>query len=226
MIRHSLFSQLKLLAVLTGLVLACSTQANNRQIHNFDFALLFPYDYSTDIDFNGPADADIQGNHGFGLGLGYTWNDQITTRFDMTSNHRRYTATRVADDDSGDKENYRSRLDSVHLQLGLDYYFVQNRPWAPFVGVTAGWDFFDTNIPSGPPSDYCWWDPWWGYICGRSQPTYTETAWQLGWNAGMRFDLGRRHFARILYGERHTDINTADRNARFAYSRIELGWSY
>ena len=48
----------------------------------------------------------------------------------------------------------------------------------------------------------------------------------MGWSAGLRVDLGRRHFARLVYGERYVDIDTADGLAKFRTSRIEFGWAY
>ncbi|WP_096087049.1 outer membrane beta-barrel protein [Agaribacterium haliotis] len=218
----------QLLALSLALVLSAASHANNRQLNNIDFAFVVPWDYSTDIDFENNTDAAIEGNHGFGLAFGYSWSDQLSTRFDVIWNHQDYSGTRIYDKDGiPTPEKIRSRLDSIRLDLGADYYLTTGKSWAPFIGATVGWDFLDSNIPKGDPNIGCWWDPIWGWMCQGYQNTYTETAWHLGWNAGFRFDLGSRYFARILYGERYLDLNKAeDSYVKFPTSRFELGWSY
>ena len=215
----------KMIFLSTGLI-SLNSLADNRQMEALEFSFLVPYEYSEKIDFDGGSSIDMQGNHGFGFGIGYHWNKHLSTRFDTTWNYNDYKGTRVLDTDPAEEKQFTSRLDTIHLDLGADWYLPIDKPILPFIGVNLGWDFFDTNVPTGPSDTICWWDPWWGYMCSSSQNTYTEDAWHFGWSTGFRLDLGRRHFARWTYGERYTDIDTADGNAKLRTSRIEFGWTY
>ncbi|WP_370980135.1 outer membrane beta-barrel protein [Agaribacterium sp. ZY112] len=212
----------RFLIVLSALVLSFGAQANNRQMNIMDFSLYIPWDYSKDLNTKNGSSAEIEGNHGFGLGMGYSWSDSISTRFDLQWNHRDYSGIQVSDGPLKIEQPYRSRLDSIHMDLGVDWYLIKNRPWTPFLSASVGWNFYDSNIPAGPGD--CWWDPILGPVCVQS--TYTEDTWSTGLAGGLRFDIGDRYFTRILYGERFINMDNINGTTNFRYSRVEFGWSY
>ena len=68
--------------------------------------------------------------------------------------------------------------------------------FTPFVVGGIGSTYIDTNIPNGPPSNQCWYDPWWGYYCGIYVPTKTAYYVSYSGGLGVRFDLDRSIFLR------------------------------
>ena len=206
--------------------LSANAQTNNRQSGTTEVSLIIPYSYSETIDFEGGASADIDGDHGFGIGFAYNIKHNLATKVDFVWHSRNYAATRVLDDGDNTTERYAGRLDDFNLRIGADYYLTSGRI-APFINGNAGWTFVDSNIPSGPPSSVCWWDPWLGYICSSSVPTHTDSSWFYGAGLGLRIDLGRSNFAKITYLETWVDdLNHTTDLPGFSSVRFEFGFSY
>lgn len=202
------------------------SHASNRQEGGFDFSIYIPYAHSETIDFKGGASADIKDDIGFGLALAYNANEYLAARFDLNWTYRDYKGKRIINEDQTNEYNINSRLDTVRLSLGGDYYFLGDTNISPFLSASIGWETVDSNIPSAPPSTGCWWDPWWGYICQGYQPTHRDSNWFYNAGIGVRIPISTNNFARIGYYENRSSMSNVEGTPRFAETRLEFGWSY
>lgn len=174
------------------------------------------------IDFEGGASADVNSDYGWGFGLGYNVNDNIGLSADFSWLSTSYRATRV--DDNGDASNYNGIMDASSITFRGTYYFMKTR-MTPFVSAQLGWTFVDSNIPTGPPGTICWWDPFWGYICGSYVPTKTQTDFGYGGGLGLRWDLSTRFFMKAAYNWTRLDIaNTSGGDPTFGSVVIDFGF--
>jgi len=131
----------------------------------------------------------------------------------------------VLDNAGQDEIGISGVMDTFNMAFNLDYYLTTGKV-APFITGGLGWGNVDSNIASGPPNTFCWWDPWWGYICGSDVPTYNEDSWFYSVGAGLRIDVGRNTFLRGSYLERWVDIDSADGSPSFATFLFEFGFTY
>jgi opacity protein-like surface antigen len=178
---------------------------------------------STSVDFSGGAKADINGDLGWIFGIGYNFNEKIALDFEMGWNSVSYTGTRVSD--TGATEQFGGRLDTSITRFNLTYNFMAQR-FTPFITANVGWAWIDSNIPSGPPSSGCWWDPWYGYICSSYQPTYTSTDFTYGTSLGLRYDVTDGLFLRGSAGKQCIDISSASGTPDFTNYRLDIGFMF
>jgi opacity protein-like surface antigen len=178
---------------------------------------------SDSIDFDGGAQADINGDLGWLFGFGYNFNEQLALDFEISWNSVSYTATRVLE--AGGTEQIGGWLDTSATRFNLTYHFTE-KALTPFISANIGWAWIDTNIPSGPPSTGCWWDPWWGYICSGYQPTYSRTEFTYGAGLGLRFDTGKNVFLRGVISQQWLDVGGASSTPDFLMYRFDLGFMF
>ncbi|MBD3855301.1 MAG: porin family protein, partial [Acidobacteria bacterium] len=85
----------------------------------------------------------------------------------------------------------------------------------------------DTNIPSGPPTTGCWWDPWWGYVCYSSYPTETTDAFSYQALLGIRYEFDNdRTFLRLGYTSQWMSFSSASGTPRFDVVVLDIGWMF
>ncbi|HEY5603208.1 MAG TPA: outer membrane beta-barrel protein [Gammaproteobacteria bacterium] len=181
------------------------------------------YVNSDTIDFGGGASADINGDMGWLFGFGYNFDEHLALDFEISWNSVSYTATRVLD--PGGPEQFGGWLDTSSTRFNLTYNFMA-KALTPFISANIGWAWIDSNIPSGPPSSTCWWDPWWGYICSGYQPTYSRTEFTYGAGLGLRFDLGNNVFLRGIIGQQWIDVSNASSTPDFTMYRFDFGFLF
>lgn len=221
----------KFLLVLTGLILlsainvciASTAGSLSDRGNSWQFYVGGNYLNSSSIDFGGGSKADISGDLGWTFGFGYNFNEKLALDFDLGWNSMSYTGTRILD--NGTPEKFGGRLDTSSTRFNLIYHFLDKR-LTPYITGNIGWTWIDSNIPSGPPGTVCWWDPWFGWICGPYQPTYTSTEFTYGTSLGLRFDAGRAIFFRGSIGKQWVDMNTDSGTPDFTNYRFEFGWLF
>ncbi len=190
---------------------------------DLELTLQTRYVDSFEANFDGGASVDVNSDVGFGFGLGYNLSDNLLLRGNLSWAITSYAGSRVLDDGSGTVQNFGSDLEASTLGFGADYYFGEGKI-APFIGGTVGWTFVDTNIPSGPPSNVCWYDPWWGYVCNTSRPTFSETEFSYSAVLGLRFDVNRSVFMRASIGESYIEYDHAIRDSDMTFFQFDLGF--
>lgn len=212
-------------AMIVAICWLCSSLAYADRADDFEFTLIIPYAYGEEVDFDGGASIDINDDPGFGFGFAYNYSDRFALRGDLTWNSVSYDAIRILDDGNFTRDRWGGDLDVFAMTFGGDFYLTTGKI-APFVNLNMGWANVDTNIADGPGSSYCWWDPWWGYMCSYYQSTYNKDSWFYGAGVGIRFDLSRNNFIRAGYYQRWMDFDNADSSNAFSGLRFEFGFSY
>ena len=122
-------------------------------------------------------------------------------------------------------DTIRSKLDMFSYEVKGVYHIIDGA-FTPFVEASAGWTNMDSNIPDGPPTSGCWWDPWWGYICDSFYSTYSKTRFSYGGAVGFRFDTRGGAGIKASYGIKEIDTSNATESASFELWRLELLWRF
>ena len=104
-------------------------------------------------------------------------------------------------------------------------YNVLKGPVTPYDVGGLGNTNIDSNIPTGPPVGTCWYDPWWGYVCGEYQPTQSNTYTSFNVGLGIRWDINKRMFLRAGIGKHRVNAdNTSE--VDFDTRKLEVGFSF
>lgn len=199
-----------------------SLMAASDRTGKWEFNLTSQYIGGSSIRFDNNTSADLEETIGWGFGIGYNFSEKLEFNFDMNWSNISYRANYL--DENGNPQVAGSNLYGSSANLALTYNFMAKR-FTPFVTGTVGWSYIDTNIPSGPPINGCWWYPWWGYVCGPYQPTYTENNFIYGALAGLRFDLGRSMYLKGSLGKQYIATDHGGTHNTTLY-RLNLGWMF
>jgi opacity protein-like surface antigen len=186
----------------------------------WEISLQSQYLDSQTISFDGGAEAAINETWKFGFGIGYNFDEHWALDFDLNWSDVGYSGVRIEDD--GSPVNVSGNLYTNNMLFTGIYNFSAKR-FTPFIGVSAGWTFVDTNIPTGPPGSVCWWDPWWGYVCSSYVPTKTTTEFTYGTSLGLRFDVKDNVFLRVSAGKSWIDFKKANSTTGFTTFRFDIG---
>ncbi len=72
----------------------------------------------------------------------------------------------------------------------------------------------------------CWWDPWWGYYCGTTVPTKTETDLSYMAGVGLRWVSPSTFFLRGLVARQWIDVGGGIGSPAVTAYRIDLGFKF
>jgi opacity protein-like surface antigen len=172
----------------------------------WDFYLPLIYTEAATIDGQQGAEVDIDDGFGVGFGVGYNFNDHLQLGGLFNWSSRSYDATAVGED--GSTRRYSNYLETSSILINGTYYILDSN-LTPFVSGMIGYTFADTNIQNAPASDYCWYDPWWGYVCSEYVPTKTEDGMSYGAGLGIRFDISRKFGMQGSYNKIWIDFDNA-----------------
>jgi hypothetical protein len=180
------------LAVLAVLALAVpAAQARDRGNNgagSLEFTVPINYTSSTNITGQNGSSADINAALSTGFGMGYNINDNFQINGTFSWGSRNYAATTTG---SLGTTQYNGTLDTSSLQMNAVYYFMAG-DFTPFVSGGFGTTYVNTNIPTGSGgSNTCYWDPYWGYVCGSYYPTKTSNNISYSAGLGARMDISR-----------------------------------
>jgi opacity protein-like surface antigen len=138
------------------------------------------------ITGSGGSHADLNDDWSPGFGFGYNFNAHFQANGTFTWSSRGYSATSVQQD--GMEIKYNGTMETATIGLNGIYYLL-NKNFTPFLSAGIGWTNLDTNIPSGRGYNYCYWDPWWGYVCDSYVPTKSEDDFSYNAGLGIRWDI-------------------------------------
>ena len=168
---------------------------------------IFGYYDNFDIDGQQGASVDFDDDYGFGISFSYNYTEQFAVEFDWMYSATAYQATLVGE--AGEVvDTISHEADMTHSQLYLTYY-LSPESFSFYVQAGAGGTYIDSNVASSPPIDACWWDPWWGYICGDFQDTYSDTRFSYSATLGARYSLTNDLILRIGYSQLWIDMPSA-----------------
>ena len=166
------------------------------------------YQTSQDISGDNGSTAALDDDIGLALTFGYRVNPHLEVQFGVDWNTVDYTANLVSADLPNVEVGVDGEMESFTTRVGLNYNFIDG-PITPYVNGTIGYSFIDTNIPDGPPQSGCWWDPWYGQICGTWQNTRSLDKFIYGAGLGVRWDTSDTLSVRLEYQKRWIDASDA-----------------
>ena len=193
---------------------------------DFEITLTSTYVDSQSISGEQGSSVDIQDSWGWGFGFGYNLSEHLAFNFDIGWRSANYDAT-IYVEDKDDSTNsglksFTGRLDTASSLFSATYNFMDKR-FTPYVTGLLGWTFVDTNVPTGPPQNWCWYDAFYGYICSSTVPTRSETDLSYGGALGVRFDVGQSVFLRLAYTKLWIDFKNTD-TRDFDAMRLDIGF--
>jgi opacity protein-like surface antigen len=212
-------------AALACVVLASAPVADAQDREDrWEFSLGTFYQLGTTIDGQGDTGLETDNDFGFSLGGAFNFSDRLATKFGLQWAGVGYDAT--AFDEDLNPVDISGKYDSFTVSANLVYYLTETQ-LSPFVGAGIGWSWIDTNIPNGPPITWCWWDPWWGYVCSTSYPTETVNAFSYQALAGLRYTFDSDStYLQLGYTSQWMDFDSASGTPRFDVITLEFGWIF
>ena len=183
---------------------------------------------SANYDSEEGTSIDVNDDLGWGFGFGYHFDKRFMLGVDFTWLSANYDA-HIATDFDGDQVpddsvDVAGTLDATNLQFVGQYNILPGRI-TPFVRGSFGWTWIDSNIPSGPATGTCWWDPWYGYVCNTWQPTFEETSFAYGAAGGVHWELGQKFFLEGSYNVLWVDFDKAGTQSLDGI-RLNVGWMF
>ena len=172
-----------------------------------EFGLDVIYQLSQDIDFNGGSSASLDDDFGITATFGYRFNSNLELQVALDWQDTDYDVDLVTDP-GGLHLSGNGSLESFTPRVSVQYNFMPG-DFTPFVSAGIGWSFIDTNIPEGRPQNVCWWDPWWGYVCGTVQDSKDIDGFEYQVGAGLRWDFSPGYSMRFAYEKHWIDIDEA-----------------
>jgi len=223
---HSLLIERTITVVALAVVLLAGATTADAQYREgrWEFSLGTFYQLGTEVEAENGSTIDTSDDFGFTLGGGYNFSDRLATTFAFQWAGVGYDATGM--DEDGNDFDIRGKYDSFTLSANLVLNLADG-PFVPYVGAGIGWTWLDTNIPSGPPTTGCWWDPWWGYVCYSSYPTETTDAFSYQALLGIRYEFDNdRTFLRLGYTSQWMNFSSASGTPRFDVVVLDIGWMF
>jgi opacity protein-like surface antigen len=207
---------------------ATSGAAQGLRAGKWEFTIQGQFTDSQDISSDNGSRATIDSAFHFGLGLAYNFNDHFSLGGEVVWGEADYSATVTPDaagGNTGAPFTVSGNLDTNTVRVNAAWNFLASA-LTPFVigGIGATW--VDTNVPDGPPSTECWWDPWWGYYCGTSVPTKDDTYLSYMAGVGVRWDYERTVFVRGLAAIQWIDVGGGLGTLDVTQYRIDIGFRF
>ncbi len=196
------------IAALAALCAAWSLAAHADRGVGWEFGGELIYQDSKSWNSDGGSSASLDSDLGVALTFGYRFSEKLELTFGLDWNNIDYKAHVVKADPplAGSSVNIDGTLEAFTPRVGVNFNFIDG-PITPYVTALIGYSFIDTNIPNGPPVSGCYWDPWYGQICGTWQDTRTTDKFMYGAGVGVRWDVNSAWSMRFGYEKHWVDAN-------------------
>jgi opacity protein-like surface antigen len=208
-----------------ALLLCAGTALADRQ-PGWDFGGELLYQFSQDVDFDGGSKAELDDDIGLALSFTYRFNSRLELLFGLDWNSYDYDADILPAPTSpggpivGTGFSIEGEIETWTPRVGVNFNLLEG-DLTPYVTGGVGWSFIDTNVPDGRAQSACWWDPWFGYVCGTFQETKSldELTYNVG--VGLRWDLGSSISLRLGYERHWLELDNATSTPGF--DQLKLG---
>jgi opacity protein-like surface antigen len=207
-------------------LLLCSAAALADRQPGWDFGGEVLYQFSQDVDFKGGSHASLDDDLGLALSFTYRFNSRFELLFGVDWNSIDYNADIAPAPSSpggpiiGNGFSVEGSLEYWTPRVGVNFNLLEG-DLTPYVTGGIGWAFIDTNVPEGRPQSACWWDPWYGYICGTFQNTKSVDELEYNVGAGLRWDINRTMSLRFGYERHWIDLN--DASSAPGFDQLKVG---
>lgn len=217
-----------LLLVFSSLPLVANAYNNARNEHAEVYVELRHQDASSLETRSGSFAMDS--NLGFGLGFAYNLNRHFNIGVNISNTRADYRAQVLAANKQGGGQTWQKiRHEADHYSfMFIGSYYLLSGDITPVFNAGIGTSTLDSNIADGPGTAYCWYDPWYGYICDSYQSTYKDSSFTYQAGVGMRFDFARNAFLNVLYQKQWQDVSfkTQDKDMEFSIISLQLGGKF
>lgn len=212
-------------AVLTLALLAVAPAADAQDREGrWEFTLGTFYQLSSSVDGQAGQVVDTDNDFGFEVGGAFNFSDRLAANFGLQWSGIDYNTTAM--DEDGADVDISGSYDAFTLSANVVYYLTDTK-LSPYIGAGIGWTWIDTNVPSGPPYTWCWWDPWWGYVCSTSYPTKTLDAFSYQAKLGLRYTFDSDNsFLQLGYTSQWMDFDNTSGTPRFDVITLDYGWIF
>jgi opacity protein-like surface antigen len=207
--------------------LLAAVEASDRT-DSWEFVLPIRYFGGETLDFDHGTKVDINDDLGWGFGFGYNFNEHMNLNFEFSwldANYRVDFADADPPPFDTDSASATGDLEVSSSTFNFTYNFMP-KTVTPYVSAALGWNWFDTNIPTGPPSTGCWWDPWYGYICTSYQDTASDSGFVYGFGAGVRLEVKDSFYLRFGLNDNWLDLGSYSSSSDILTYRLDMGWKF
>lgn len=203
--------------------------ADSDREERWQFSIPITWTSSETIEGQNGSSVDVAGDASWGFGFGYNLRERWFLGLDFTFMEASFDATVVQDNDPPDgtpdgTSRISGRLDSSSFQITGQYNFLE-KTITPFVRGSLGSTYVDSNIAAGPPQGFCWWLPYWGYVCDSYVPTFSDTSFSYGAGVGVRGELNDRFYLEASANQLWIDLDRAE-TVDFTGYRLTMGWMF
>ena len=208
-------------------LLLCSAAALADRQPGWDYGGEVLYQFSQDVDFKGGSRASLDDDLGLALSFTYRFNSRLELLFGVDWNSIDYNADIAPAPVSpggpvvGNGFSVEGTIEYWTPRVGVNFNLLEG-DLTPYVTGGIGWAFIDTNVPEGRPQSTCWWDPWYGYICGTFQNTKSVDELEYNVGAGLRWDINRTMSLRFGYERHWIDLNDASSTPGFDQLKVGI----
>ena len=215
-------TSLATILLLGSLLPAESMSAPTARSEQWEISLVPTYTNSKTLQGGGGSFADLSAHSGLGIGIGYNFNDYLGMDLVIGSANGNYEGTAI--DETNSPQPYSGSYYDSYIDLGLTYYLMPSS-LTPFVKANLGYSYVDSGIPTGNTGNTCWWDPWYGYVCGTYSQTYTSSEYNYGADLGLRYEFNDSVFVKGSVGATYVDFQNLSYNY-FTIYKLTIGFSF
>ena len=196
------------------------------RVDKWEFFLAPQFTNSKVLQFDGGAEADINERSSLGFGFGYNVNANVELDVQFSSSTGNYTATAIPVIPVNPIEPLKSStsLYTSNINFGFTYNILST-PFTPYVSASLGYTYIDSGIPTGDIGNYCYYYPYYGYVCTPIAKTYTSSEFNYGAGIGLRYDFNRKVYIKGDVNQNYLDINSSN-TADFTTYRFIFGFMF
>jgi opacity protein-like surface antigen len=189
--------------------------------NRWEFSIQTRYTAGQTHDGDGGSSVKLQEDLGWGFGFGYNLSQHFYLGGVVAWRSIPYEATIIDGDDSRTSDTYSSRLDISTLAFEGSAYLLKGKI-TPYLSGGFGWTTIDSNIYAGSIPG-CWWDPWWGYVCGNIPATYGKNTTSYTVGVGGRLELTDSFHLRAGYEYGRVNAGSVGGTSMI---RLDIGWRF
>jgi len=191
-----------------------------------EFTLSPFYTNATTLNGAEGSQATLDNSFGFGFGFAYNLNNHVSLGGEFMWAQGDYKANVTpAPGNAGTSFEIKGTLYTSTIRMNATWNMLAS-DITPFIMGGIGSTYVNTNIPNGPPSNVCWYDPWWGYYCGTVTPTKTSTDLSYIAAGGVRWDVNRDFFLKAFVARQWIDVGGQLGTPWIDQYRIDFGFKF
>lgn len=208
----------------SSLVVAESFSKSSKRSETWEIGFLVNHVDDWDVNGRNGSGIEVDSNTGWGFTIGYNFNEHFNLAFEYTHNEQDYEATIVPEESEGvDPFAINHELDNDSFTFNFTYNILA-KTFTPYVTAGLGWNYLDSNVSDSDYEVYCWWDPWWGYVCDDYYSTYSDTAFSYSLGAGLRWEPIANFILKASVNQRWIDVDSAGDTPEMQLGKLEFIW--